>query len=396
MKKHFLFLSAALLLAGAASCSKNADSPLAPAEKADIPSGRISVQVGIPDEEAKALANSSSVKDFQINSVQVFVFDNAAMAGNGTEKLETDYYYSPSTPATNSVSVTFNTATDMKIIYVVVNKARMYRTRGSYTVADFEAELTDLAENSLTGFVMVGRTDLLVTEFDKNKNPNQAAQAVNVWVKRQVAMVKLSAITVDFSHSSLAGANFTLTGMYLKNAVGRSRLGLNGNTDSAAAAASFLPLTQAQFSNGDFWYNKHTRTSGSPALLYDDACNDACSTANESSSIGRCLFTYPNRTLPSADSHSDAATWVPRLTRLTIKAHVSKNSNGVVLDQDTFYTFDLPAVEANKVYNIQNIRITQMGKDNDDKDTDLQGGQIAPTISVAPWDSDVFNLNYEF
>lgn len=392
MKKTFLFLTAALLVAGAVSCNKNAASPVA---VTDAPQGSLSVRIGVPEADTKALANAATVKDFQINSVQVFVFENDDLEQDGTERLETDYFFEPASPVSNSISVTLNTKTGSKVVYVLVNRNRMYCEQGTYTLGDFERGLVDLAENSLTGFVMSGKGEIQVQEYNKNKNPEQAAQTLNIWVRRLVAMVKLSSVNVDFSKSSLSGATFRITQMYLKNAVGKARLALYGFTDEAAAEnVGFQQLPAAIYSNGDNWYNKHTLVSGCPSVLLDNTCNDSCAPDGTSTSIGRCLFTFPNKTLASADSHS--STWAPRLTRLTIKAHVTKNADGMDVDEDTYYTFDLPVLESNKVYNIQNINITQLGKADDDSDSEIYAGKLTPVITVDAWDADVINLNYEF
>ena len=384
MKKNFLFLTAALLVACAVSCNKPQENPVP-----DVPLQTLKLRVGIPDEQTKVLANAANVKDYQINSVQVFIFNDPSSQGGASALLETDYYYAPASPVDGSLSVTLNTTSNHKSIYVVANRARMYRTRGTYSMADFEAELTDFTENSPTGLLMVGKAQA-------NMQPGDIPEDVNVWLKRQVCMVKLTNLKVDFGNSSLSGATFTLKGMYIKNAVGRSRMALNGYTDSVGTDASFLSLSPADHSNGSYWYNKHTRTDDAPAILVDDSCNDACSTGGTATAIGRCLFTYPNQTQADKDSHSSSATWVPRLTRITLKAHVSKNANGVSVDEDTFYTFDLPELKANKVYDIRNIHITQMGKADDNTDSNVQGVQTQPSINVDEWDGDVINLNYEF
>lgn len=389
MKKNFLFLTAALLLTGAVSCQKTAPSPSVVPESGK-PAGQVTVRIGIPDEETKVLANTDNVKDFQINSVQVFVFDHSDYPTDGSDKLETDYYYEPATPVSNTVDVTLNMTSDYKYIYVLVNKARMYRERGSYTLADFEAELVDLAENSPTGLLMAGKGNIEVVGYNNNQTP----QIMAVYVRRLCAMVKLSSVKVDFSQTSLAGATFKITGMYLKNAVGRARMALSGDTSEAGSEGivPFLPLSSAQYANADNWYNKITLSSGCPAVLVDNTCNDACSTDGTATAIGRCLFPFPNAT--TTDSHSN--TWSVRRTRLTVKAHVTKNADGISIDEDTYYTFDLPVLTSNKVYNIQNIHITQMGKSDDNTDAEIWGAVVSPTILVDEWDSDVINLNYEF
>lgn len=390
MKKNFLFLTAAMLVACAVSCKKTAEASFQ-APEAEKTKGRITVNIGIPEEKTKALANSDNVKDFRINSVQLFVFDNQGGGADGSEPMETDYYYAPASPASNSVNVTMNTTSGRKIIYAVVNRARMTCDPDvGFTTGDFEELLVDLQENSFTGLVMAGKNEIDVEPFDRNANPDQTAQEMDLCVRRLVAMVKLSAVTVDFSQTSLAGSGFKITGLYLKNAVGRARMGLDGNTADTGTdgSVSFLPLSSAQYANGNYWYNKMKMVSGCPVVLTDSNFNVPCTTAGTATAIGRCLFTFPNAT----DTDSTSSTWSARRTRLIVKASVTGEDSSV----DTYYTFTLPPLESNKVYNIQNIHITQMGKADDNTDTVLSGGQITPTVTVDDWDSEVINLSYEF
>ncbi len=398
MKKIFLPLTAALLVAGAASCNKNALAPSAP-EMPAAPQGALTVNIGIPAQETKVQADAAHVKDFQINSVQVVVFDHSAGLNDGSDLLETDYYYEPATPASNSVSVTLNTKTGAKIVYVIVNRDRQDYVALCSNLSLFESELVNLSENSATNLVMVGKGTITVEAYDRNKNPNQTAQALSVWVRRQAAMVKLSGVTFDFSNSSLHGATAQITGIYLKNAVGVCRMALDGNTVSATAQSGvhFLPLSDSDHGTGYNWYSKYTYdVSGSPDVLSDYPVVIDGPTDGTAWEVNRCYFTYPNKTAVSADSHVQTTPWVPRLTRLTLEVRIMLDDAPRYLAETTYYTFDLPVLESNKVYDIQNITITQLGKDNDDTDTADSAGKITPAITVAPWDSDVINLNYEF
>ena len=139
------------------------------------------------------------------------------------------------------------------------------------------------------------------------------------------------------------------------------------------------------------WYNKGTlQTSGAPDVTYDSA-SIPCGVIGIPTTIGRHLFAFPNRTV--GDSHADA--FNQRHTRLVIKAHVKAAAGYSDFDADTFYVFDLPVLLANNIYRITNIDITMLGKDNDDKDDDIQAGRIQPNITVDPWNGTT-NLSYEF
>ena len=82
MKKCFSFfltLSAAAI--GLVSCNKNA--PAAPGDSPEAgPDATLTVNIGMENESVKA--TTAEVKDYQINKVQVFVF-------NAENKLETSF-----------------------------------------------------------------------------------------------------------------------------------------------------------------------------------------------------------------------------------------------------------------------------------------------------------------
>lgn len=375
--KHTLFcLAAAAMLVTALSCRKNASADVT----TDGPA--ITVNIAVPQEQASK-SEYSARKDYQISSVQIFVF-------NAQNQLETDLFKSI-TPVDNSTSVTINTMTGEKTVYALLNHSRLYKTQGVYSLTDFEAELTNLSENTPSKLVMSGKNTINVGEYDKNKNSSQTPQTMSIWVKRLASMIVLENLTVDFNGTSLEGATFEIKEIYLKNVVGVSRLGVTATANSGNSAFTVLDPTSETLASGSNWYNKQTKqASGAPDVI-SDTWTKVCSVANPATAtvLGRCLFAYPNKT--TTDSHSD--TWSPRLTRFAIKAHVKKAD--VNIDKDSYYVFDLPVLEANKVYSIQNVNITMLGKDDDSKDDNIQAGRVTPTITVDPWTGTV-NLQYEF
>lgn len=379
MRKTHLFLAVAAAVLAASSCQKNN----AGVNSSDVASqSSITIDISVP-EEAPGKSDYASRKDYQINSVQIFVF-------NAQNKLETDFYKTI-TPVDNSTSVTINTMTGAKTVYALLNHSRLYKQQGVYTMTNFEAELTNLEENTPSKLVMSGKNTITVGEYNKNKNSSQTPQTMSIWVKRLASMIVLEKVTVDFNGTSLEGASFQIEEIYLKNVVGVSRLGVTATANAANTPFSILPLENDALESDSNWYNKMTKqATGAPEVI-SDTWTKLCNVASPAvaTNLGRCLFAYPNMT--TTDSHSD--TWSPRMTRAVIKAHITKA--GINLDKDTFYVFDLPVLEANKVYSIQNVNITMPGKDDDDKDDDIQAGRITPTITVDPWTQTV-NLEYEF
>lgn len=378
---HLITMALAASLA-ALSCSKNAPAPEAPSEA--VPDATLTVNIGMESEAVKA--TTAQVKDYQINKVQVFVF-------NAENKLETSFYEGGLTKDT-SHSVKIATFTGTKTVYVIVNHDRITRYKPHVTtVSDLEAELVDLSMNTPSSLVMSGKNTVTVGKYGSNGSAGQDSQiqAVSVYVKRLASMIQLDNISVDFRGTDLEGATFTVLQMYLKNVVGKARLGVAGLTGSAASAVLPLAIDDATHTNYAYWYNKGTlQASGAPEVTFENM-SVPCSVAGAATAMGRHLFAYPNRT--TGDSHAD--TFDQRHTRLVIKAHVKSAAGYSDLDADTFYVFDLPALVANNIYKITSIKLTMLGKDDDDKDEDLQAGKIQPTITVDPWNGTT-SLTYEF
>ena len=380
MRKLSFFALA--LLAGVTACQKSAPGvePLSEPQ----PDAALTVNIGMENEDVKA--TTAQVKDFQINKVQVFVFD-------ASSKLETSFYEQDlDKNITHSVKIA--TFTGVKTVYVLVNHDRITKFKPhTTTITNLEAELVDLSMNTPSSLVMSGKNTVTVGKYGSNGTAGIDAeiQAVNVYVKRLAAMVQLDNITVDFRGTDFEGATFTVEQMYLKNVVGKARLGVAGLTGTAASAVLPLAIEDATHTDYDNWYNKGTlQASGAPEVTYENM-SVGCNVAGSATAMGRHLFAYPNRT--TGDSHAD--TFNQRQTRLVVKAHVKAAAGYSDFDGDTFYVFDLPVLVANNIYRITSIKLTMLGKDNDDKDDDLQAGKIQPTITVDPWNGTT-NLSYEF
>ena len=384
MKKHPIFLWAAAGLLALVSCSKNtAEEPAGL-----VPTCHLTVNVG---PEATTKSAYSERKDYQISSVQLIVFD-------AQNKMETDYY-TDVTPVNNTVTVDIATFTGPKTVYALVNHERLILQK-DMLMDDFEYSMSDLNENSPTKLVMVGKNQTVVLEYDKNKNPSAGPQTLNVYVKRLAAMIVLDKVKVDFTGTSLEGATFTIKEMYLKNVVGKCYMGLDGLTKENKTTVAPFPLGSAANNNVENWYNVITKqATGAPAVTVDSQeISLPVVNGSEDNDVFRCFFAYPN--LTATDSHvpyypSTPSGFVPRNTRLVIKAFVSKTS--VITDPgtDTYYVFDLPLLKANHVYHVSKIQITMLGKDNDNNDDNLQAGKLHPVITVDDW-TETAPLEFEF
>lgn len=380
MKKLFVLTAALAASIGFVSCNKT-NTP-APDRETGQPVGAFEVKINAFDETKSALED---MKDYQINQVQVFVFD-------ASKHLES-YKFVDNLNADTSTSLVLNTLTGEKTVYALVNHSRLNLTPGSAgeTLTTFEARLADLSENSATNLVMSGRNTITVTNVN-DQGTIGTPQALNIFVKRLAACIQLNAVSVHFEGTSLSDATFTVKEIYLKNVVGKSPVGVTGNTGSAKSGITPIALPNEQHNNTANWYNKGKKEAGSPACIDDVYENEKeCEVAGDSTLLKRVLFAYPNKT--AADSHDSV--FSARHTRLVIKAHVEKNADGVNVNKDTYYVLNLPALEANTIYKIENVNITMLGKDDDNNDDDTGVGRINPTITVDPWTGNR-KLNYEF
>lgn len=381
MKKP-LFTVFVALAATLASCSKS--SPSHEAASGPVPDASLTVNIGMEDKSTKAPA--ALVEDYKINKVQVFVFD-------AENKLETSYFEQGLDKSTTH-SVKIATFTGAKTVYVIVNHDRITKYKPHVTtITNLEEELTDLSMNTPSSLVMSGKNTVTVGKYGNNGASGTPVQIneVKVYVKRLAAMVQLENLQVDFRGTDLEGATFTVLQLYLKNVVGKAVLGVNGYTGSAASTVLPLAIDDATLTNYGYWYNKGTLQAATAPEVTFENLSETCSVAGAQTSLAHNLFAYPNRT--SEDPHAE--TFSKRHTRFVIKAHVKAATGFSDLDTDTFYVFDLPELVANNIYKITNIRLTMLGKDNDNKDDDIQAGKIQPVITVDPWNG-TSSLTYDF
>ena len=392
-KASFILLTIAAML-GVMSCNKKAADITADQQR-EL-DGRIRVHIGTVEETKGVYTQDTNLDlDRKIVSIQVFVFDGIA----GTSKFETDYYID-NVNATGQKDVEFATFTGQKTVYAVVNHAREYLPK-DYLLSKFEEEkLSDLSENTqsadgrISKLVMSGKNTVTVNPYNKTGSGSDTPDPVTIFVKRLSSMVWLKQVSVDFTKTSLAGAEFTIMDIYLKNVVGKCRLGMSAVSGVMDSAAAPYDLTDDQFGNySGNWYNKNTKqATGAPAVTYWAVNKTATSVAGGATELNNFLMAYPNKTPDGTDAHTDE--FSARHTRLVIHAKVKKADVTSASGDETYYVFDLPKLDANKIYTITDIKITMLGKDDDNKDEDIQQGRINPNIKVDNWGN--ASLSYDF
>ena len=385
MKKFLVFFSVLASVAFVA-CQKNSSVSGIEEPELDGPTGVISVSIETPGQ-----TKAASIADSKINSAQLFVF--------GTDgKLETSRYYSTVEGADFKITSKVGT----KTLYVVLNAERLNFSTISHLEEPTAASLADvvaLGRNTSDNLVMSGKNSVNVVEYNANKGLNTTSQ-VTVYVKRLTAEVVVNKVTVNFDNTALQGATLILDDIGLVNVPGYSPYGVTSASTDVDNPASGIPviLPDGLFNNMSYWFNVGSlNKTTSPAVCFDASVNINCNVSGTETGINRYFLSYPNRATAFQENASPTA---PVHTCLVIKGRLTANSSyaGAEIvakynNTDTYYTFDLPALEPNKQYTITDIKITMPGADNPGER--VVTGKIDPTIVVDHWTGNT-NLSYDF
>ena len=364
--KKFLYFSLVALLAVAA-CDKNVHPIDTPEQAVDTATGNVTVSLNTL-EPPLTKAPAGSAAESKINSVHVFIFDRAS------GKRETDRYEQVSGTVSGTYTMTLTSLTGLKEVWAVVNAPRITNVEN---VNALKQKVSDLGENAVTNLLMSGFNDN-VNVLETNANIASEAGVVTnaaINVCRLGARITLSNITVDFRNTDLEGADFAVTGLYLKNVVGNIRLdGLSSGIDLN-------------------WYSlkNQANVSAAPAniqaLTKDMPLSIPCNSAGTQTAMGYAWYVYPNPTTVTQDSHADDVS-TPRCTRLVIKAHLGGTSVGGAHNEDTYYVFTIPEIKRNYAYNISSLTITMRGKPDDNSDQLTNSGAVSATITVQGWEAE--------
>lgn len=375
-KTHFISIVAILAAFCAVSCNKNHSGSDSLPEQQEASYGNVRISLNTSGDQATKVL-SASAAETRINSVQVFIFNKAS------GKRETDRFENISGTVSDSYSMTLTSLTGEKVVWAVVNSPRITNVA---TLDALKQKVSDLGENSATNLLMSGfNENVLVRETNANVSSQQdVVTDASINVFRLGARISLNAVTVDFSNTDLENASFTVTGLYLKNVVGKTRIDGSG-----------IDLTQAAN-----WYNMSNQAAvtSAPAVIQaitkDMPLTVNCNSSGSATAIGYSWYVYPNTTTSAQDTNAAGAS-VPRSTRLVIKAHLGGASVGGTLNEDTYYVFTIPEIKRNNAYNITSLKITMRGKPDDNSDEPTNSGQVRATITVQDWDSNE-TLTYEF
>lgn len=278
----------------------------------------------------------------KVNTLQVFVF-------NGDDR---EAYRSVSDETSALVPATSGERT----VWAVVNGPSL---EDVMTLSALKAFTTSLSDNALDSFVMSGGIVQELTD----------GGVVPVTVRRQVSRVSINRITTGLTDYR-EGFKVDVKGIYLVNV--------------PSSACLELPAETAG------WANRLAHNS--PEL--DALCYDGFSPAmrvDNSHPYARehVFYTYPN-VLPNADTPDDFDSpdwgiWSPRGTLLVLDVDMLKDDG--TLYKSGYYPVALPAMERNKTYVVEELRITRLPGDSPYEP--IVVGEARVTVTVKDWETGI-------
>ena len=363
--------------------------------------------------DAAAATRSSvalSTYEDAIHCAQIFVFSHGenTVLNKSDGQLETDKYFTVT--ASGSTSTTLTVTTGPKRIWAVVNYPQ--RIDDVTTEAELKAKTSNLSENVFAasssggGLVMAGaygytsgNNAISITPGNVTVNKysvGASAQDIAIPGYRLGASIQLSKVTVNFTNTSLSGKEFRIKEVYLKNVVNKVRL--DGTNGDGAAITSQANWSNQVYYNSNLGHDWNQDAAGSVAsLLYEglevyEASGQACNVAGTATTvIGGKFYVYPNAN--TVDNTGGKAWSSGKRTRMVIHATVGGADSYYVLSiaDPANYTPGLnetekfPSIVGNRIYTVNNVNITSIGKPDDLDDDVTETGLISANITVSDW-----------
>lgn len=262
----------------------------------------------------------------KVNDLQVFVFDETGALQD---------YKAAGAAMTATLSATSGTRT----VWAVVNAPSMADIT---TASQLEERASLLSDNGRDSFVMTGSTTGEIVD----------GGTVTITVKRIVSRVSVAKISTDFKYA-MTDKVLTINGIYL----------INVAADNNYAVSAAAPVN---------WLNKLGHEDATmDELLYDGLDNVIVSNGNPYS-VEHAFYPYPNPI--ETETYEDQ--WAPRHTMLVVD---------VMLDGVRgYYPIELPVLERNKTYSIEEIVLTRRPGDVPYKP--IETGEATAQITVAEWE----------
>ena len=321
------------------SCNKNdGPDPVLPAQpesQAGQEAEQVSLTVNIGGVGGimKTKSTSPASREAKILNAQVFVFNDNWLDGYNRVVLDDD----PLNPSEPITSISVNCSAGERSVYVLINHPT--ELNSIVTKTEFLAITSSLSQNSHYNMVMIGNDTFTLPQ----------AEAVTIDVHRLLARVVIKKITRAFTVTAQAAQNFNINEIFMINVAGDTNLG------ETAAPTN--------------WYNQRAYASEQGSLTHDSLNQTLAN--NASYATAHYFYVYPNPTVED----SQATIWSPRYTRLVVKA---------TLGSDVYYyPINLPGIESNKSYEIDELILTRPGSDTPDQPVTFQDCSF--NINVVGW-----------
>lgn len=286
------------------------------------------LEVNLPSPVTKAVNVSG---EDAISSYQVFVYS-----------LDNGLLEAYSTMSGTSTSVKMNCRVGNKEVVVLANAPDLSNV---VSLSALKQTKSLLEHNSVGALVMEGNDVVELT----------ASSSVEIKLRRLVAKIRLTGVTVNFESTAYNGKSFELVSAYLIN---------------VAADKPYLANVKEDSNAPSLWYNKlgYVSNASYNSILRDNITSGT----TKNYSTEHVFYAYPNPF--KADDFS--ATWSSRPTRLIVEAKLD--------GQLYYYPIALCELAQNTAYDVS-LTITRPG--TTDINADMTKYEDTFTIKVLPWET---------
>ena len=389
MKTKLYFPLAVIAAITTLSCQRNQ-----PAATTGVtaPEGQVSVTVNTG---AVSKSPASSTAEKKIRTLQIFVFD--ATSG----KKETDKYIT-GLDASESYTTQFTSLTGPKHVWAVANAPKQFVSdenalKGAITslgeTAPDALSMAGVADNPpgevFTGAIPFTAPTVTVREYQSGNDGSITRIPIKLF--HLGARISLSSVVVDFRGTHLEGARFEIKDVYLKNVMGG--VYLSGESLATGTEQNWVNrLTTA----GTGAYRDFRGADVTTRLADLDLTTLGCTAGDTPQTLTPDLrwYVFPN---PATDADLSIpadgtdnplwSTWTPRHTRLVIHAVID---GAGYTRHHTYYSFSIPqeaseTILGNHTYDVTSVRITMLGKDDDNSDRPSLSGKADINVTVQEW-----------
>lgn len=286
------------------------------------------LEVNLPSTVTKVVNVSG---EDAISSYQVFVYS-----------LDSGLLEAYSTMSGTTTSVKMNCRVGSKEVVVLANAPDLSNV---VSLSALKQTKSLLEHNSAGALVMEGND---VVELS-------ASSSVEIKLKRLVAKIRLTGVTVNFESTAYDGKTFELVSAYLIN---------------VAADKPYLANVKENSDAPTLWYNKLAYVSNTSynSILRDNITSGTA----KNYTTEHVFYAYPN----PFKTDDFSATWSSRPTRLIVEAKLD--------GQLYYYPIALCELAQNTAYDVS-LTITRLG--TTDMNADMKKYEDTFTIKVLDWET---------